>query len=659
MKKSSGQKSTIQKKLLMRSIGIIVIFQVLVGAVSSYMNYASTLTSLKQTMKETVRVAAQSIEHDLETYEKLADELTYNPLFRSFQATREELIAECESLAARNGVDSVGIGDSEGISRTDGISLAGQEYFNVPKQTGQTYVSDPIIRRDNGEMNIIVSAPIMVDNKFEGIVYIGLDASFLCELVSNIKIGESGNASLINSRGDTIGYQDVQLVLDAYNTQEELKNDKGLAQLAAIEREVMAGKTGFGKYSYGGVAKFTAYAPVPGTNGWGLYVAVTQSEFMSSTYWGIVVVVVLLLAAIGAAAVLMARFAVSIVKPIQLCVERIQALSKGDIHSQVPSISTGDEIQTLAESTGDLIENMGLVIRDIDYCMTEMSQGNFAVHSMARESYVGDFQNILKAIQNLKYTLSDALKQIAEVAGQVALGSEQMAESAQSLAEGATEQAGAVEELTATITNVTAISVESAQGATEAYEKASESAKKAQTSDEEMNRLIDAMERISDTSKEIENIIGAIEDIASQTNLLSLNASIEAARAGEAGKGFAVVADQIGKLAADSAKSAVNTRELIGKSLQEIEAGNEITKQTGEKLKEIIEEMKLFAQMAYSASESSKVQADTMKEVENGIGQIASVIESNSAAAEETSAASQELSAQSDNMNQLVGKFQL
>ena len=85
------------------------------------------------------------------------------------------------------------------------------------------------------------------------------------------------------------------------------------------------------------------------------------------------------------------------------------------------------------------------------------------------------------------------------------------------------------------------------------------------------------MERISDTSKEIQNIIGAIEDFASQTNLLSLNASIEAARAGEAGKGFAVVADQIGKLASDSAQSAIDTKKLIEKSLDEIENGNIIT----------------------------------------------------------------------------------
>ena len=100
------------------------------------------------------------------------------------------------------------------------------------------------------------------------------------------------------------------------------------------------------------------------------------------------------------------------------------------------------------------------------------------------------------------------------------------------------------------------------------------SAQKAENSKKDMERLKGAMERISSTSKEIEKVIIAIEDIASQTNLLSLNASIEAARAGDAGRGFVVVAEQIGKLATDSATSAVTTKELIVRCLQEIDLGN-------------------------------------------------------------------------------------
>ena len=167
------------------------------------------------------------------------------------------------------------------------------------------------------------------------------------------------------------------------------------------------------------------------------------------------------------------------------------------------------------------------------------------------------------------------------------------------------------------------------------------------------------MERITATSHEIEDIIAAIEDIASQTNLLSLNASIEAARAGEAGRGFAVVADQIGKLAADSAQSAVTTRDLISKCLTEVQAGNRIVENTIESIGTVLANMESFAGMASGAAEASKEQVEMLKQVEAGMDQITLVVQSNSATAQETSAVSEELSAQATGLDEMIEKFEL
>jgi methyl-accepting chemotaxis protein len=188
---------------------------------------------------------------------------------------------------------------------------------------------------------------------------------------------------------------------------------------------------------------------------------------------------------------------------------------------------------------------------------------------------------------------------------------------------------------------------------------ATNAAEDAKKSREEINQLTYAMERITATSKEIENIIAAIEDIASQTNLLSLNASIEAARAGEAGRGFAVVADQIGKLAADSAHSAVTTRELISRCLAEVEEGSRIVDNTIESIGTVLANMEAFAGMAAGAAEASNAQVDMLKQIEAGIDQINLVVQSNSATAEETSAVSQELSAQATGLDEMVQKFVL
>ena len=176
---------------------------------------------------------------------------------------------------------------------------------------------------------------------------------------------------------------------------------------------------------------------------------------------------------------------------------------------------------------------------------------------------------------------------------------------------------------------------------------------------EKMNVLLTEMEHITEISKEIGNIITDIEDIASQTNLLALNASIEAARAGEAGKGFAVVADQIGKLAADSANSAVNTRELIDKTLVEIQKGNEITITTAEAFNQIISDMNSFAEMAQNTMEKANTQAESLEQIGQGIEQLSGVVQGTAASSEENTAISINLAEGADKMNERVKRFKL
>lgn len=348
----------------------------------------------------------------------------------------------------------------------------------------------------------------------------------------------------------------------------------------------------------------------------------------------------------------------SICVPVEELEEAADKLKEGDLDITI-EYESQDELGLLAENFRVACSNIQEVIDDAGVLLQDMSNGNFNVRTKAEERYVGNFGPLLLNIRKLNRELDATLRQINESSEQVSIGSGQMAESAQALAEGATDQAGAIEELTATVENVANMADESAVNAVDAANTVKAAGQNAEKSREEMENLTAAMGRISETSKEIENIIGAIEDIASQTNLLSLNASIEAARAGEAGKGFAVVADQIGRLASDSAQSAVTTRELIGKSLEEIEKGNEITVRTSVVIGEVLESMSEFATLASGAADSSRTQAELLKQIEAGIEQISTVVQNNSASAEETSAISEEFSAQAETLKEMVAKFQL
>lgn len=353
------------------------------------------------------------------------------------------------------------------------------------------------------------------------------------------------------------------------------------------------------------------------------------------------------------------RIAKDIAGPLGEMSERLKSFSEGDLDSEFPVCKSKDEVFDMVESAKAMSDTLNAIITDINDLLGKMADGNFDIHTSVEEKYIGKFETLLLSIRQMNRKIDESLRHVEETAEQVSLGSENMAEAAQSLAEGATEQAGAVEELQATIADITATVERTAVNLQTSYDNAKKYAADADYGRTQMQEMVSAMERISETSMKIENIISELEDIASQTNLLSLNASIEAARAGEAGKGFAVVADQIRKLAEQSGNSAVTTRQLIEGSIHEVEEGNKAVKAVFATLDDVIRGINEIADTSRGLSEDSTAQAEAMEQAEKGVNQISEVVQSNSAMAEETSATSEELSAQAETLDSLVKQFTL
>lgn len=649
-------KNSIKTKLITIIVSAIFIITVLSLLISSFLNYQTTIDTLKDTMTETVKIAAGRIQSEIDGYKRLVYMLSQNPVVSDISRTNEERFAELKKEAEIQGFIQYGLTDRDGFTSENGRDLSKTEYYQYCKTSGRTYVSAPIAAGE-GNAIIIMAAPIRVNDTFEGIVFFCKDASFLSELVAGIKVGEQGITCVLNKKGEMIAHPDYQLVLDKYNVQEEAKSDTKLTNLAEIERNMIAQKEDVEEYNNNGKQKYMAYSPIMNSDGWSIGISVVKSEFTGMMI-GAIIFNILISAVIAIIAIIITiRVASKIAEAIKKCTDRLVLFSQGDLHTSVPELNTQDETSTLRDAMLAMIENLNMNVKDISYNLQQLADGN--MNTKVTQNYLGDFKPLEESVKKIIESLAGSMKKIGSNAEHVASGSKQVSDGAQSLLQAAVEQSAAVQELVATVSEVNGQIENNSAHAKQANVKATEVGRDIELSNEQMKLMVQAMADISESSNEIRKIIDTIEDIASQTKLLSLNASIEAARAGEAGRGFAVVASEVGNLAGESATASQNSRNLIEKSLNAVEKGIQVANQTAQMLEKSVREAKVAADIVENIYEASTNQKEAMNQISTAIVQISDIVQQNSNMAEISALSSEELSELAQDLKKLVAKFKI
>ena len=650
---------SIRKKITVCLMATVVTALVLVGTVSITLNYKNTVSTVDRMLSETAVLAAARISQELTAYKNVAMDTGYVPQLSDSTVPVEEKRAIMDERIRMHGFQRGNIVGANGISIFDGNDYSSREYVQQAMK-GNVYVSEPLVSKVTGELSIMVAAPIYAggsqNGRIAGVVYFVPPETFLNDIVSSIQVSENCRAYMINKSGDTIADTTLETIT-TQNIEREAQADASLSKLAAIHAEMRQGKSGFDDYNTPEGPRYTAYAPVAGTDGWSVAITAMKKDYLTDTYVGMFLNVLVVIGASLASIIVAVKLSNNISIPMRACAERMKLLVEGDLSSPVPQATGRDETAELTRSTAEMIQGLNAIINDIAHVLTEIANQNLDVRSANREAYIGDFQSILTSMRTLKRKLSGTMRQINSSAGEVSSASGQVSSGAQSLSGGSMEQASSVEELAATIADISNSAKQTAAAAQGAGEFVGQADTQLSTSVSYVKDLNAAMEKILRSSEEISKIIAAIENIAFQTNILALNAAVEAARAGAAGKGFAVVADEVRNLASKSDEAAKSTKDLIEGSIAAVTEGSQVV----EKVTASLEQTSVYAgsvvtqmNIVVSAVENQTL---AISQVTDGIDQISSVVQTNSATAQESAAASEELSAEAESLKRLVEQF--
>ncbi len=261
-----------------------------------------------------------------------------------------------------------------------------------------------------------------------------------------------------------------------------------------------------------------------------------------------------------------------------------------------------------------------------------------------------DFNSAVPKLQETLASVVQSIDTIHTGASEIEKATDDLSRRTENQAASLEQTAAALEEITATVRST-------AQNASKASTIVTKTKSAAQNSGKIVEATISAMSQIEQSSKQITDIIGVIDEIAFQTNLLALNAGVEAARAGEAGKGFAVVASEVRALAQRSSQAAKEIKSLINASSEHVGSGVKFVGQSGEALKEIVQEIVEISELVTEIAQAAEQQSTGIEEVNAAVGQMDQVTQQNAAMVEESTAASHNLAAEAQNLSGLVSSF--